>query len=165
MAPANWFFVLARTDATASASKALTGFIVDGNSPGSAFLLIVFIYIFFVYAKSQFFATSRSDARAKGTEHGSALQRHTWRHVRQRRGPCRGALCGKMASCVVLVFVKWLLWLLTFLWLFPRQNVLGSVGQGFKIAMGAFDRTRPPVAAGAVGLAQRALDEAKVLLS
>ena len=32
-------------------------------------------------------------------------------------------------------------------------------GDGFKIAMGAFDRTRPPVAAGAVGLAQRALDE------
>ena len=26
--------------------------------------------------------------------------------------------------------------------------------------MGAFDRTRPPVAAGAVGLSQRALDEA-----
>jgi acyl-CoA dehydrogenase len=32
-------------------------------------------------------------------------------------------------------------------------------GNGFKIAMGAFDRTRPPVAAGAVGLSQRALDE------
>jgi acyl-CoA dehydrogenase len=31
---------------------------------------------------------------------------------------------------------------------------------GFKIAMGAFDRTRPPVAAGAVGLAKRAYDEA-----
>ena len=33
-------------------------------------------------------------------------------------------------------------------------------GAGFKVAMGAFDKTRPPVAAGAVGLAQRALDEA-----
>lgn len=31
---------------------------------------------------------------------------------------------------------------------------------GFKIAMGAFDRTRPPVAAAAVGLAERALEEA-----
>lgn len=31
---------------------------------------------------------------------------------------------------------------------------------GFKIAMGAFDHTRPPVAAAAVGLSQRALDEA-----
>lgn len=31
---------------------------------------------------------------------------------------------------------------------------------GFKIAMGAFDKTRPPVAAGAVGLARRAYEEA-----
>eukprot|EP00164_Ancoracysta_twista_P003584 GFYU01004791.1.p2 GENE.GFYU01004791.1~~GFYU01004791.1.p2 ORF type:complete len:431 (-),score=149.45 GFYU01004791.1:66-1358(-) len=42
----------------------------------------------------------------------------------------------------------------------PDENVLGTPGQGFKIAMGAFDRTRPPVAAGAVGLARRAMDEA-----
>eukprot|EP01147_Barroeca_monosierra_P002482 gene2482-5412_t len=42
----------------------------------------------------------------------------------------------------------------------PAENVLGKEGDGFKIAMGAFDRTRPPVAAGAVGLAQRALYEA-----
>lgn len=42
----------------------------------------------------------------------------------------------------------------------PKENVLIGEGAGFKIAMGAFDRTRPPVAAGAVGLAQRALDEA-----
>ena len=42
----------------------------------------------------------------------------------------------------------------------PQQNVLGAEGAGFKIAMGAFDRTRPPVASGAVGLAQRCLDEA-----
>ncbi len=40
------------------------------------------------------------------------------------------------------------------------QNVLGEVGKGFKIAMGAFDRTRPAVAMGAVGLARRCLDEA-----
>ena len=33
-------------------------------------------------------------------------------------------------------------------------------GAGFKVAMGAFDQTRPPVAAGAVGISQRALDEA-----
>lgn len=39
-------------------------------------------------------------------------------------------------------------------------SVTGDVGQGFKIAMGAFDITRPAVAAGAVGLARRALDEA-----
>ncbi|XP_014672350.1 PREDICTED: medium-chain specific acyl-CoA dehydrogenase, mitochondrial-like [Priapulus caudatus] len=43
----------------------------------------------------------------------------------------------------------------------PKENLLGSEGVGFKVAMGAFDKTRPPVsAAGAVGLAQRALDEA-----
>lgn len=42
----------------------------------------------------------------------------------------------------------------------PAENVLGKEGIGFKIAMGAFDKTRPPVAAGAVGLAQRAFEEA-----
>jgi len=42
----------------------------------------------------------------------------------------------------------------------PKENVLGAEGLGFKIAMETFDKTRPPVAAGAVGLAQRALDEA-----
>lgn len=43
----------------------------------------------------------------------------------------------------------------------PAKNVLGKEGQGFLIAMGAFDQTRPPVASGAVGVAQRAFDEAK----
>ena len=42
----------------------------------------------------------------------------------------------------------------------PKENVLLGEGAGFKIAMGAFDLTRPPVACGATGLAQRALDEA-----
>ena len=42
----------------------------------------------------------------------------------------------------------------------PAENVLGAEGAGFKIAMGAFDNTRPPVAAGAVGVARRATDEA-----
>jgi acyl-CoA dehydrogenase len=42
----------------------------------------------------------------------------------------------------------------------PAANVLGAEGFGFKVAMGAFDHTRPPVAAGAVGLARRAMDEA-----
>jgi len=42
----------------------------------------------------------------------------------------------------------------------PAENVLIGEGAGFKVAMGAFDKTRPPVAAGAVGIAQRALDEA-----
>ncbi|RXG59189.1 Medium-chain specific acyl-CoA dehydrogenase, mitochondrial [Armadillidium vulgare] len=42
----------------------------------------------------------------------------------------------------------------------PKENVLLGEGAGFKIAMGSFDFTRPQVAAGAVGVAQRALDEA-----
>ncbi|KRY52707.1 Medium-chain specific acyl-CoA dehydrogenase, mitochondrial, partial [Trichinella britovi] len=43
----------------------------------------------------------------------------------------------------------------------PKENILGEMGTGFKIVMGAFDRTRPGVAAAAVGLAWRAMDEAK----
>ncbi|XP_015121666.1 probable medium-chain specific acyl-CoA dehydrogenase, mitochondrial [Diachasma alloeum] len=42
----------------------------------------------------------------------------------------------------------------------PGENVLRGEGEGFKIAMQAFDLTRSGVAAGAVGLAHRALDEA-----
>uniref|UniRef100_A0A4X2KYM0 Medium-chain specific acyl-CoA dehydrogenase, mitochondrial n=1 Tax=Vombatus ursinus TaxID=29139 RepID=A0A4X2KYM0_VOMUR len=42
----------------------------------------------------------------------------------------------------------------------PKEKVLLGEGTGFKIAMGALDKTRPLVAAGAVGLGQRALDEA-----
>ncbi len=42
----------------------------------------------------------------------------------------------------------------------PEENVIGAEGQGFGLAMGAFDNTRPPVAIGAVGLARRAMEEA-----
>ncbi|XP_074101419.1 medium-chain acyl-CoA dehydrogenase [Cotesia typhae] len=42
----------------------------------------------------------------------------------------------------------------------PEENVLTGEGAGFKIAMETFDATRPMVACGAVGLAQRAFDEA-----
>jgi acyl-CoA dehydrogenase len=42
----------------------------------------------------------------------------------------------------------------------PARNVLGAHGKGFSVAMRAFDQTRPPVAAGAVGLARRCLEEA-----
>ncbi|MCB9734171.1 MAG: acyl-CoA dehydrogenase family protein [Deltaproteobacteria bacterium] len=41
----------------------------------------------------------------------------------------------------------------------PADNVVGEVGHGFKVAMAAFDVTRPMVAAAAVGLARRAMDE------
>jgi acyl-CoA dehydrogenase len=42
----------------------------------------------------------------------------------------------------------------------PVENRLGNEGEGFLLAMRVFDRSRPPVAAAAVGVAQRALDEA-----
>jgi len=42
----------------------------------------------------------------------------------------------------------------------PAENMVGGEGAGFKVSMGAFDNTRPPVAAGAVGVARRAMDEA-----
>lgn len=41
----------------------------------------------------------------------------------------------------------------------PASCLLGQEGQGFMIAMKVFDRSRPPTAAGAIGVAQRALDE------
>lgn len=42
----------------------------------------------------------------------------------------------------------------------PAQNLLGREGDGFLIGMGVFDKSRPPVAAAAIGVARRALDEA-----
>jgi len=98
-----WYFVLAKTDGAAKAGQAMTGFIVDANTPGIT-----------VGRKEVNMGQRCSDTRAITFE-----------------------------DVVV-----------------PGENVLGAVGAGFKIAMGAFDHTRPPVAAGAVGLAQRAYDEA-----
>lgn len=42
----------------------------------------------------------------------------------------------------------------------PDTNLLGREGVGFMVAMRTFDHSRPGVAAQAVGIAQRALDEA-----
>ena len=42
----------------------------------------------------------------------------------------------------------------------PEKYRLGDEGVGFKIAMKAFDHTRPAVASAAVGVAKRAMDEA-----
>jgi acyl-CoA dehydrogenase len=42
----------------------------------------------------------------------------------------------------------------------PAKNLLGQEGDGFLIAMGAFDYTRPLVSAGAVGLARAAMEYA-----
>ncbi|MBP8003057.1 MAG: acyl-CoA dehydrogenase family protein [Chloroflexi bacterium] len=42
----------------------------------------------------------------------------------------------------------------------PKENLLGNEGDGFMIAMKVFDRSRPGIASGAVGVARRALEEA-----
>ncbi len=42
----------------------------------------------------------------------------------------------------------------------PCENLLGREGEGFITAMKVFDRSRPPVAGAAVGVARRAMDEA-----
>jgi len=41
----------------------------------------------------------------------------------------------------------------------PATHLLGEEGQGFMIAMKVFDRSRPATAAGALGVARRALEE------
>ncbi|CAM3172422.1 acyl-CoA dehydrogenase family protein [Deinococcus saxicola] len=41
----------------------------------------------------------------------------------------------------------------------PKENQLGGLGDGFKIAMKTLDKTRIPVAAGSVGIARRAMEE------
>lgn len=42
----------------------------------------------------------------------------------------------------------------------PEENIVGSLGQGFYIALGLLDRSRIGIGAQAVGIAQGALDEA-----
>ncbi|HHO51367.1 MAG TPA: acyl-CoA dehydrogenase [Deltaproteobacteria bacterium] len=42
----------------------------------------------------------------------------------------------------------------------PEENVVGEVGRGWMLAMGAFDHTRPLVASAAVGLARAAMEHA-----
>ncbi len=41
----------------------------------------------------------------------------------------------------------------------PKEALLGAEGEGFKIAMRTFDRSRPQIGAIAIGISQRALDE------
>lgn len=41
----------------------------------------------------------------------------------------------------------------------PKRNVIAEAGDGFKVAMQTFDRTRPDIGAAACGLMRRALDE------
>jgi acyl-CoA dehydrogenase len=42
-----------------------------------------------------------------------------------------------------------------------KANIVGPEGEGFKVAMRTFDRTRPWIAAGASGIIRRALDECR----
>ncbi len=42
----------------------------------------------------------------------------------------------------------------------PKDALVGAEGEGFKIAMQTFDRTRPEIGAICIGVSQRALDEA-----
>jgi acyl-CoA dehydrogenase len=42
-----------------------------------------------------------------------------------------------------------------------KKNVIGTEGEGFKVAMRTFDRSRPWIAAGASGLIRRALEESR----
>jgi acyl-CoA dehydrogenase len=42
----------------------------------------------------------------------------------------------------------------------PEENVVGEVGMGWLLAMKTFDKSRPPVAAGAVGVARAGLEHA-----
>ena len=42
-----------------------------------------------------------------------------------------------------------------------KANLIGEEGQGFKVAMKTFDRSRPWIAAGATGIMRRALDECR----
>jgi acyl-CoA dehydrogenase len=42
----------------------------------------------------------------------------------------------------------------------PKSALLGAEGEGFKLAMRTFDRSRPEIGAIAIGVSQRALDEA-----
>jgi acyl-CoA dehydrogenase len=42
-----------------------------------------------------------------------------------------------------------------------KANVVGAEGEGFKLAMRTFDRTRPWIAAGAAGAIRRCLDESR----
>jgi acyl-CoA dehydrogenase len=100
---ANWFFVLAKTDGD-KGHAGMTGFIVDGDSPG--------------------LKVGRKEI-----------------NMGQRASDTRGI---KFEDVEV-----------------PVENRLGDEGNGFKIAMKAFDITRPLVASGAVGLARASFEHAR----
>ncbi|MBM4282461.1 MAG: acyl-CoA dehydrogenase [Deltaproteobacteria bacterium] len=99
---ADWFFVLAKTDAAAG-HRGMTGFVVDAKAPGVT-----------VGKKEN--------------------------NMGQRASDTRGVTFEEVEV--------------------PEDCRLGVEGDGFKIAMKAFDHTRPLVAAAAVGLGRAAMEHA-----
>ena len=131
-----WYFVLAVTDAAAGPGRGMTGFVVDANTEGIS-----------VGDKLVNMGQRCSDTRKARRQRHRAECRFTCRGLDFPPPPPRARLnsAGPIFFDNVVV---------------PEENVLGSEGAGFKVAMGAFDNTRPPVASGAVGVARRAMDEA-----
>lgn len=135
--------MLARTNADpkAPASKAFTGFIVERDTPGvtpGRKVCLLFTSILEKYVKKQ-----------------RKIYVHKWKErLYKERNVCslKEMNMGQRASDtrgITFEDVR-----------VPKENVLIGEGAGFKIAMGSFDKTRPPVASSATGLAQRCLDEA-----
>ncbi|HJN72550.1 MAG TPA: acyl-CoA dehydrogenase family protein [Myxococcota bacterium] len=100
---ADWYFVVALTDAEKKARGGMTAFIVDRASAGVT-----------VGKKEHNMGQRASDTRAINFEDVEV----------------------------------------------PDENVVGRVGDGWKLAMAAFDHTRPSVASAAVGVARSAFEHA-----
>eukprot|EP00614_Pseudopedinella_elastica_P017459 CAMPEP_0172644520 /NCGR_PEP_ID=MMETSP1068-20121228/239249_1 /TAXON_ID=35684 /ORGANISM="Pseudopedinella elastica, Strain CCMP716" /LENGTH=483 /DNA_ID=CAMNT_0013458719 /DNA_START=19 /DNA_END=1468 /DNA_ORIENTATION=+ len=131
-----WYFVLAVTNPEEkSPGKRMTGFVVDANTPGiSVGEKLVNMGQRCSDTPSTFFRQG-GGALVPGISVGEKLV-----NMGQRCSDTRPLFFDKVVV--------------------PSSNVLGAEGAGFKVAMGAFDNTRPPVASGAVGVARRAMDEA-----
>ncbi len=100
---ADWYFVVALTDADKKARGGMTAFIVERSSPGVT------------------------------------VGKKEW-NMGQRCSDTRGITFEDVEV--------------------PDENVVGRVGDGWKLAMAAFDYTRPSVAAAAVGLSRAAMEHA-----
>jgi len=133
---ANWYFVLAKTDPTKNAGQAFTGFIVDAD-------------VRFPVALCR-----RRRRRPPGAPACPPRPAPTDAPPTQTPGITVGRkeinLGQRCSDTRGITFDNVVV---------PDENRLGAEGFGFKVAMGAFDITRPPVASGAIGLSRRAMDE------
>ncbi len=100
---AEWFFVVAVTDAAKLARGGMTAFVVPANTPG------------LTVGKKEY-------------------------NMGQRCSDTRGLTFDDVEV--------------------PEENVVGQVGDGWKLAMAAFDYTRPAVSCAAVGVARAAMEHA-----